>query len=375
MNKKVILIGFGSEIGSMLLFMNNPTKDNFIIDTVITNYIVNSSYSPIESLRARIIMANPSVIDKVKIVDSNCLSVNKRKIKIIWGNLNNLDLKSLKKKNFFAAIIATSKKDISNLKTIKKIQTISKYVFGVAESKIIPSYYNNIRDNINSLSRCRQITKETYFALGSCQSTGWTSQINCFLDLMKFNKVTDFKIHSNQLEIVHPDTPTGRLGTKSIDPRMQDARDNLRPSFSQATITMDKIFPNSKNINTISLRTLTMPPGFQICRIFFSYNAKKRITKKMIVNSFKKTEKKNKNVVMLSNDSLGSKAYEAVDSSSVILINDKYLNFYDNFFNSQNKKISLLILLSYVHNTRGYCRYVLESLKSFTKNEKKFFFN
>ena len=144
MIKKVILIGFGSEIGSMLLFMNNPAKDKFIIDTVITNKIVNSSYSPIESLRARVIMANPSIFNKVKIINQNCLSINNKKIKIIWGNLNTLDLKSFKNKKFFAAIIATSKKDISNLKTIKKIQTISKYVFGVAESKIIPSYYNNI---------------------------------------------------------------------------------------------------------------------------------------------------------------------------------------------------------------------------------------
>ena len=85
---------------------------------------------------------------------------------------------------------------------------------------------------------------------------------------MNENKIKDFEILSNQLEIVHPDTPTGRLGTKNIDPRMQDARDNLRPSFSQATITMNKIFQMQKNLNTISLRTLTMPPGFQICKNF-----------------------------------------------------------------------------------------------------------
>ena len=41
MNKKVLLVGCGSEIGSMLLSMNQQLKDKFIIDTVLTNKISN----------------------------------------------------------------------------------------------------------------------------------------------------------------------------------------------------------------------------------------------------------------------------------------------------------------------------------------------
>ena len=33
--KKILLAGLGAEIGSMLLSMNDPKKDNLLIDTVI----------------------------------------------------------------------------------------------------------------------------------------------------------------------------------------------------------------------------------------------------------------------------------------------------------------------------------------------------
>ena len=43
-----------------------------------------------------------------------------------------------------------------------------------------------------------------------------------------------------ELDIVHPDTAQGRLGTKSLNPREQDARNNLRPGFSQVEKSMKK---------------------------------------------------------------------------------------------------------------------------------------
>ena len=36
-SKKILLVGCGSEIGSMLVNMNSPSKDGFKIDTVLTN--------------------------------------------------------------------------------------------------------------------------------------------------------------------------------------------------------------------------------------------------------------------------------------------------------------------------------------------------
>ena len=83
----------------MLLFMNNPKKDNFAVDTVITNKIDSSQYKPIESLRARIIIANPKVIDKVKVIDENNIKVFKNKINIIWGDISKINLKILQQKN------------------------------------------------------------------------------------------------------------------------------------------------------------------------------------------------------------------------------------------------------------------------------------
>ena len=77
-----------------------------------------------------------------------------------------------------------------------------------------------------------------------------------------------------ELDIVHPDTPQGRLGTKSMNPREQDARNNLRPGFSQVEKSMKKIFKTSYIKNTISLRTLISPPGYQIARFYIKYSSK-----------------------------------------------------------------------------------------------------
>lgn len=373
--KKTLLIGFGSEIGSMLLYLNKPYKDNFFIDTVITNKITSSAFQPIESLKARLVLLNPDLINEVYILDENNILIRNKKIKIIWADIKKFNFGSLKKYKFFASIIATSKKDISNKELIVKLKKISKFVFGVAESKNYSSYYHNLNKSCHHFSNTFLDLKERYFALGSCQSTGWTAQVKAFLDCMDNNRIRQFEIISNQLEIVHPDTPTGRLGTKSIDPRMQDPRDNFRPSFSQAKITMNKIFPNAKNISSISLRTLTLPPGFQITRFFFKYKSKNKLKKKDIINSLKKTEKNNKDVIKLSDLSLGSKAFEKIESSAVILTHDDYLTYIDDFISLKNEKISMLLMLSYIHNTRGYSRYVINSIKEFGNTKKKYFFN
>ena len=60
----------------------------------------------------------------------------------------------------------------------------------------------------------------------------------------------------------------------------------------------------------------------------------------MILNSFKKTASKNPNIVRLSNDTLGSKNMRKIESSSIILTNDKYLNYYDDFINFENKRFA-----------------------------------
>ena len=70
MNKKILLIGCGAEIGSMLLAMNNPNKDGYEIDTVLTNEISNDKNNSKENMNAilaRIVLSNPQILDKVRI--------------------------------------------------------------------------------------------------------------------------------------------------------------------------------------------------------------------------------------------------------------------------------------------------------------------
>ena len=67
MNKKVLLVGCGSEIGSMLLSMNQKSRDKFIIDSVLTNKISKNEKEDMNSIYARLILCNPQIIDKIKI--------------------------------------------------------------------------------------------------------------------------------------------------------------------------------------------------------------------------------------------------------------------------------------------------------------------
>ena len=185
-------------------------------------------------------------------------------------------------------------------------------------------------------------------------------------------------MHNMELDIVHPDTPTGRLGTKSLEPRDQDPRNNFRPSFSQANISMKRLYPNTESINTVSLRTLISPPGFQISRFFFSYKTKnkKKLNKKHFIKDFKNLEKKYPSIIKLSNLPLGSRAFEMTDSASVVLSGENYFTFKDKILNIQkNQNLSEIILQAYVHNTRGYCRSIIFALDQFLSSKyKKAFF-
>ena len=180
-----------------------------------------------------------------------------------------------------------------------------------------------------------------------------------------------------ELDIVHPDTPQGKLGTKSINPRDQDARNNLRPGFSQVEKSMKKIFKSAHVKNTISLRTLTSPPGYQISRFYITYSStrKKNISKEYFKKSIIEFCKKNRFIIQYTEGTLGSRAFEKLETSAVILLNDKYFHFNNNFLKINSKKDQLLqiVFQSYVHNTRGYCRSVIEAIKEILNryNRKK----
>ena len=58
--KKVLLIGFGSEIGANLILQNDPKKDKFFISTVVTNIIKTDKNFPkldgMDALKARVLL-------------------------------------------------------------------------------------------------------------------------------------------------------------------------------------------------------------------------------------------------------------------------------------------------------------------------------
>ncbi len=380
MNKKILLVGCGSEIGSMLINMNSPSKDGFTIDTVLTKKI--NKENSLKSIYARMIILNPDLIDKIVLdYKKDTIKIRNKVIKFFWGDIKTFNLKNFKKQ-FDATIIATSKKHISNKILMKKFLKISKYVFGVAESKNLPSLYPNLV-SINSRiiqSKPKKVFADTnrIFALGSCQSNGWQAQLRALIEIFDSSKLDYFKMLGTEVDIIHPDTPQGRLGTKSIDPRDQDARNNLRPSFSQVDISMNKLFPNAINTHTVSLRTLVSPPGFQIVRFFFKYKLKtnSKFNKDKIIDQLKAFSKKNPNILRYSNESLGSRAFEMAETAAVTLIDKKYFHFKENLFSEENNLSGVceIIMQSYVHNTRGYCRSVLDCIKHILQRKKNTYY-
>ncbi len=378
--KKILLVGLGAEIGSMLLSLNNPKKDGLSIDTVITRQIFSKdNHTQLESLYARLVLNEPSLLPYLEIDEKNqIIKIKDRKIKVFWGDITKFNIKNIKKR-FDATIIATSKSHINNKNLMKKFLQISEFVFGVAESKYFPAIYPcliSVNDKFIQ-NKLKKVENNKIFVFGSCQSNGWTSQLRAFLETINFS-CKEFKMYNMELDIVHPDTPAGRLGTKSIEPRDQDPRNNFRPSFSQAGASMKRLFPNTESINTVSLRTLITPPGFQITRFFFSYKTKnnRRLNSADFISKFKQLEKSSSFLLKLANLPLGSRAFEMTESASVILSNEKYFTFKDKILNiNKSDNLSEIILQAYVHNTRGYCRSVISGLNQFllSKNKKAFF--
>ena len=378
--KKILLVGLGAEIGSMLVSMNNPKKDGLLIDTVITKPIpTEKNHTQLESLYARLVVNDPIILPFLEIDENNqIIKIKGKKIKIFWGDITQFNFKKIKKR-FDATIVATSKSHINNKSLMRKFLQVSEFVFGVAESTYFPAIYPSLINANDQFieNKLQNIKNEKIFVFGSCQSNGWTSQLRAVLDTINFN-CNEFKMHNMELDIVHPDTPTGRLGTKSIEPRDQDPRNNFRPSFSQANISMKRLFPNVESINTVSLRTLISPPGFQISRFFFSYKTEnnRRLSSENFVEEFRKIAKNFPSILKLTNLPLGSRAFEMTEAASVILSNKEYFTFKDKIFNiNKNKNICEIILQAYVHNTRGYCRSVIFGLNQFlsSKNKKAFF--
>ncbi len=370
--KRVLLVGFGAEIGATLLGMNIPEQAGFHIGTILTNIIPedrkNPGVVPMDSLYARLIMAHPQMAKDFAVDHENeRLIVRGRSSKVIFGDSRDFDISQLDGR-FDVCIFATSKSQIGDHKIIGRFTDVADFVIGVSEASNLPALYANLID-----TPCRHLGNQAQpagddrvFAIGSCQSNGWHSPLRAVLELAEQDEIKQFEILGTEVDIVHPDTPTGRLGTKSVEPREQDPRNNLRPSFSQIEMAMGLLLPDAHRLNSISLRTLTQPPGFQVSRFFFRYqtDVTSRLTYEKIVESFTRTADKLPNTLAMSYLPLGSRAFEFADASATVLSSENYFRFQDNPFRlPEEQAVSELVVQSYVNNVRGYCRSALEIVK------------
>ncbi len=377
--KSILLVGLGSEIGSNLISLNLKIFKNFKINCVLTNSIFgNDLQKNLLSLKTRLVLNDPTLTEKIEINHRrSSLIIDKNEIKVFFGDIKTFDIKKISK-HFFVTIIATSKKHIGDRLIMQKYSKISDYVLGVAESNSIHSLYPNLIDLNSKLIdkkpvNIKNVTPKV-FALGSCQSNGWQAQLRALIDALRIFKKDNYKILGCELDIIHPDTPQGKLGTKSIDPRDQDARNNLRPGFSQASDSMKKLFSSAHLINTVSLRTLVVPPGYQICRFFISCSKKNNLSEENLIRIIKKNSKQKKYIYQFSEIPLGSRAFEQSNSSAIILLDKKYFHVKSlKFLNDFDKNYFEIIFQSYVHNTRGYCISVLETLNKLALNKSDLF--
>lgn len=372
--KNLLLVGCGAEIGSMLVGMLNPNKDGMRVKTILTNHISKDATYPdlaaVDSLYARIILAQPHLLGDVSVDRENdALVVRGDTIPIYWGDITTYDL-TLLPHHYDACIVATSKKHVNDVDLMTRLTSVSEYVVGVAEGTSLPALYPCLIGTPEAFLpvKASKMVDQRTFCLGSCQTNGWQAQLRGILELANNLEFTTLEFKAMEVDIIHPDTPTGCLGTKSISAREQDPRNNLRPSFSQVEASMNRLFPQSNNVNTISLRTLVMPPGYQICRFFFRYSMPdgRRLQDEDIVKSLRATADQYPYILDVADHPLGSRGFEFTESAAVVLPQPALFRYADDQFGmgyNEGLPISELILQSYVHNTRAYCRSVIESLR------------
>ena len=385
--KNVLLVGCGAEIGAMLVGMNEPQKDGFRISAILTHPIFEDSkhlgLGALDSLYARIVLAQPQLLDDVECDPaSEELICRGNRIKVHWGDCIDFDLSKLGKQ-FEVCILATSKTHIGDDAIIGRFGDVANFVIGVAEAAQIPSLYPNL---IGVPERFlanppRALNGHRVMCVGSCQSNGWQAQLRPIFEMAEELDFESLEILGLEIDIIHPDTPAGRLGTKSIEARSQDPRDNLRPSFSQVEMAMNLLFPDSNNINTISLRTLIMPPGYQICRFFFRYQIANgvRLTRDDVEHRFAGVAKRLPKTLRMADRPLGSRGFEASEASAIVLAGERYFRYCDNPFKIDNpakQAVSRILTQAYVHNVRGYCRSVLDTVQHLlTENSPRVFFD
>lgn len=361
-----MLIGAGAEIGSNLLLLNDPTKDGFLITTVLTNTPpVHKNYPylrPIDGIFARLALSQPGAHSALEVIDDQTLKIGTREVHFKFCDLR----KEMPKitESFDIAFLATSKTDISAESTIVSwLKGSCRTILGVAEANDLPSIYNCLADLSSSdlpTAKSKIITDGVY-CLGSCQTNGMHASLRVIIDTLRALGLTAQSILAVETDIVHPDTPNGVLGTRSFEGRDQDARNNLRPSFSQITQSQSKVMPWAPLVNTISLRAPVHAPGFQINR--FIIHDQGAMTNDLVESSINKLFDKYNHVVQGTKIPLGSRTYAYDHRCATILTDPNHLLISrPSYLESQG--LSQITLQSFVNNTIGYSSLVIATARN-----------
>ncbi|WP_148886104.1 hypothetical protein [Xenorhabdus doucetiae] len=356
---RVLLVGMGADIGSNLLYLSATTEVGYPITDVLTHPIDSEGIGatergPLKELKARLLLANPLLFGKIITDSSNCsLAINGRSFRIHFrdldGDLNDLGY-------FDLAVLATSRRHIRSRSHLDKLESIARVVIGAAENSALPALYPALltANSQHFLASRTAVATELSgsYAMGSCQCVGWTTGLRILADYCSSRGVAlqDILVHT-EVDIVHPDTASSNFGTKRVGSRTEDPRDNLRPGVSQVAESMLRFRPATSS-NTVSLRVLTQPPGYQIQRFFLRGLD---IRTNDLIDVASALESAEPFLIHVANTPIGSRAYSCQPCSVVLLITEQHILV------KRIGDIVEVILQTFVHNTLGYCAAILSA--------------
>jgi len=356
---RVLLVGLGADIGSNLLYLSATGDFGCGITEVLTNPIAveetgSRNRTALDELAARLVLAQPDLIGRITTdPTTGTLALDGRRFRIHFREFES-DLDDLGK--FDVAVLATSRSHIRSARHLSRLEKIADTVLGVAENPEIDAIYPALAtvpaDHLANATTHRTGTLRGSYALGSCQCAGWTTGLRVLADYCASNgfRLGDVLVHS-EVDIVHPDTASSNFGTKRIGARTEDPRDNLRPGKSQVSESMQRMRP-ATSFNSVSLRVLTQPPGFQIQRFFLRIEP----TRAGLLDAATDLARREPRQVMVSRSPIGSRAYAAMRCSTALLTCEEHLRI------QRIGEITEVVMQAFVHNTLGYCAAILDTV-------------
>jgi hypothetical protein len=358
--KTGILFGAGADIGSNLLSLNDPTRDGFAITDVVTRHIPSdAALAPLSSMRqlaGRMMLADPTLLNHLDIdEEGQILTVRGRPVRVHFVDVQDDALLELG--HFDLGIVATHRNHIRSIEMLQRFRKLADTVIGVAENDSLPAFYTPLAGADLSLLGVAQrpgLGSEGLFSLGSCQCVGWAAQLRGLLDAAAVAGVDELGLERAELDIVHPDTASSSFGTAGIGARREDARDNLRPGFSQVRRSMTRL-PGVTTLNTVSLRVLTQPPGYQVSRFF----VRAHLDTEAVRAGFARAHEALPNVIQTTDVPVGSRAFSASGAAATVLTAPSHLHV--SRLSIGGASFTEIVTQAYIHNTVGYCASVLEA--------------